>query len=315
MVAPPDVASTVQEAGNRHPLADKRIKPLESIHLSSEAKVVATRILRDGLGKAELEVVTSHVAPLYWLKRPRGPIEIRNGSIFFIDAGLGPFAVTAAHVIAGWREDNLKFGATPPCIAGDQRLLHFDIDQRIIDDDSEIDITTFQITREEVALLGKVILTGVQRTWPPAPPNKYRGVLISGYPSTGTIVEGPSEVCFGAAPAGLIAHSVSEIDVSCQLERTELIGILGSGLPPENFNFGGMSGGPMLTIVEKALGPNSFLRSYALAGVIHQGPNPALDHSTSIEGLEVIRARRARFINSDGTLNRVLWHEVNFGRH
>jgi len=38
-----------------------------------------------------------------------------------------------------------------------------------------------------------------------------------------------------------------DIDVSSQIEREYLIPVLGEGLPPENFNFGGISGGPMLS--------------------------------------------------------------------
>ena len=88
------------------------------------------------------------------------------------------------------------------------------------------------------------------------------------------------------------------------LERGYLLPILGEGLPPENFDFGGISGGPMLTVV------GGTLHSFALAGVIYQGPNTANDSNQAIPGLEVIRARRARFIHSDGSLDIALWQEL-----
>jgi hypothetical protein len=83
--------------------------------------------------------------------------------------------------------------------------------------------------------------------------------------------------------------------------RPYLIPLLGSGIPPENFDFRGMSGGPMLGVVE------STLRSWALVGVIYQGPNTSLDPNEAIPGLEIIRARRAHFILPDGQLNRDFW--------
>jgi hypothetical protein len=58
----------------------------------------------------------------------------------------------------------------------------------------------------------------------------------------------------------------------------------------------------MLSVIEQGL-----LRSWALAGVIYEGPSTALDPNQAIAGLEVIRARRAHFINSDGTLDRQRW--------
>jgi hypothetical protein len=49
------------------------------------------------------------------------------------------------------------------------------------------------------------------------------------------------------------------------IERDYLFDIMGKGLPPEDFDFGGISGGPMLTVVE-----NCGLRLWRLAGCIFQ---------------------------------------------
>jgi hypothetical protein len=55
----------------------------------------------------------------------------------------------------------------------------------------------------------------------------------------------------------------------------------------------------MLTVVQGAL------RGWRLAGVIYEGPNvESTAERPGIEGLEIIRARRADFINADGTLDR-----------
>jgi hypothetical protein len=104
---------------------------------------------------------------------------------------------------------------------------------------------------------------------------------------------------------GGIATSVSEKDVSSQIEREYLMSYFGQGIPPENYDFRGLSGGPMLAVVE------STLRSWALVGVVYQGPNTSLDANEAIPGLEVIRARRPHFILPDGTLDRARWAAVS----
>ncbi|MEE8393440.1 MAG: hypothetical protein V3R66_03780, partial [Rhodospirillales bacterium] len=45
-----------------------------------------------------------YVAPLFWQEKDQqGNASIRNGTMFFLEAGEGPFAVTARHVYQGYR--------------------------------------------------------------------------------------------------------------------------------------------------------------------------------------------------------------------
>jgi hypothetical protein len=89
-----------------------------------------------------------------------------------------------------------------------------------------------------------------------------------------------------------IATSTHETSISIQIEREKMMRVLGDEDMPENFDFGGMSGGPVLAIVQTPT-----LRSWIPAGVIFQGPNPSGDPAESIQGLELIRARPVHFIN------------------
>lgn len=58
--------------------------------------------MASGLGETELKFVMSVTAPLFWVIRESdGAFRARNSSVFFLDAGKGVFAVTAAHVIEG----------------------------------------------------------------------------------------------------------------------------------------------------------------------------------------------------------------------
>jgi hypothetical protein len=268
----------------------------------------AKAIIKGGLGKAELEFVTSITAPLYWVIREDDKqYKVRNGSAFFLDAGVGPFGVTACHVVNGWREAR-KNGGVIAVQIGCDLLLDFEGKNRLIDEHDKIDIATFQITASEISSINKVILTGSQKEWPPHPPEERKGIYFSGFPGVETILSSPSSFEFGAVSLSSVANSVSELDISTLTERQDLIDVMGNGFPPENFDFGGISGGPMLTVIEN---PRTLLRSWSLAGVIYEGPNPPGDGVQAISNLEIIRARRAHFILPDGKLDIPRWNGLN----
>ena len=258
-----------------------------------------------GLGKAELEFATSITAPLYWVNRDGNKkYRVRNGSAFFLDGGKGPFAVTASHVIEGWRQDR-ALGNVVLLQMGLDLQIDFEGKNSIIASHPALDIATFRVTAAEAASIKKTILTGYQTKWPPSPPQTDKGVYFSGFPSVGNIWLSPNEISFGASPGGGVASSVSERDISSLIERQHLIDVMGHGLPPDNYDFRGMSGGPMLTVVETGT-----LRSWSLAGVIYEGPNPSPDEAQAIAGLEIIKARRAHFILPDGQLDIRRWDEL-----
>ncbi len=265
------------------------------------ATVAEARAMMAVLGRAEGEFVTSLTVPLYWvIHQGNGQYRARNGSAFFLDAGEGPFGVTADHVIAGWREDRAA-GSVVALQLGD---LPLELEGRnaLIAAHAGIDIATFRISRDDARAIGKTILTGCQTAWPPPPPQRDRGVYYGGFPGVETVRLSQREFSFGAAPGGGVASSISDTDVSCLIEREDLIGVLGQGIPPENYNFRGMSGGPMLSVIE-----HRGLRSWALAGVIYEGPNSSCNPAEAIPGLEIIRARRAHFIRPDGSLDTQRW--------
>src|SRR5258707_947144 len=91
-----------------------------------------------------------------------------------------------------------------------------------------------------------------------------------------------------------------------RIEREHIKPAREDGIPTENFNFGGISGGPMLYVVETKSG----LRCNSLAGVIYAGPNTSDDPNEAIPGFELFHARRARFIRADGILDHGLWESV-----
>ena len=68
------------------------------------------------------------------------------------------------------------------------------------------------------------------------------------------------------------------------------------GLPPVRYDFGGISGGPMLSVVER----NGF-RSWALAGIIYEGPNPSIEEGQRCPEFETIR--RGALTSSERTVS------------
>ncbi len=263
----------------------------------------ARRIMAGGLGRAELEFVTSVCAPLYWIIREAdGSRRVRNGTAFFLNAGEGIFAVTADHVMVGLDQDRSQHEIEAVQLGCDLKL-DFAGTHAVIDRNPDMDIATFNIAKTEVAALGKTVLTGYQSCWPPDPPQKDRGIYFSGFAATNTRWHSRSEISFGAVSGGGVATSINSRDVSTQVERAHLIDVMGLGLPPENYDFGGISGGPMLSVIE-----SRGIRTWALAGVIYGGPNICAEEGKSIQGFEVIKARHASFLRPDGTLDLRLWN-------
>jgi hypothetical protein len=189
-------------------------------------------------------------------------------------------------------------------IGGQGWSFAFDWTERAIDTHPAIDIATFQVSQAEISRLGKVVLTGYQKSWPPKKPTVNCGIYYCGYPGIGTRQVSSQEVVFGAVPGSGVATSVSDKDVSSLIQREYLMPALGGGVPTENFDFRGISGGLMLTVVQNTL------RSWMMAGVIYEGPCTSASPDEAIAGLEIIRARRAHFILPDGTLDTALWHSL-----
>ena len=107
---------------------------------------------------------------------------------------------------------------------------------------------------------------------------------------------------FGAAPGSGVASSISETDVSSLIERQHLIDVMGTGLPPENFDLSGIQ---RRTYADGDRAQRAAL--LAVAGVIYEGPKISDKAGEAIAGLEIIRARRAHFLRPDGSLDQRLW--------
>jgi hypothetical protein len=235
---------------------------------------------------------SAYVTWLFWryqskvLETPPWP---RQGSVFFLDCGRGPFAVTAGHVFEQFVEDRQLRRVLGYQIAN----IGFDPEERLIawGKKLNIDIATFRVTPEEIAATGKKVLRGTNGAWPP-PPNPKGAVFLGGFPGCERDQIGPDAVVFGFYGAMPMLTSFTDHQLCCQFEREEWVDVRGLGLPPVGYDLGGASGGPMLAPVfsDGAWG-------WLLVGVISR--------ARSIDGFERVTAVRAHFIQPDGQLR--LW--------
>ena len=224
-----------------------------------------------------LAAVAGFAVPIFWLapagdgqgRPPNG--RVRNATLFVVDAGMGPFAVSANHVYEGYIEAKARHPGTRcrvlPKPGGRGRApLAFDPEARLIARLHDPDIATFAITTREVARLG----IGTVTNWPPLVPSKGESVAFAGFPRRARRRIGRRmrfEVYAGFAPA----MSVNARHISCQSSAQEHAADAdGFRLPPRNYDTGGMSGGPLFTV-----GEAKEATGWRLGGVISQG-SPAL---------------------------------------
>jgi hypothetical protein len=145
-------------------------------------------------------------------------------------------------------------------------------------------------------LTGHTVLTGFQKAWPPRFPEVNAGVTFCGF--------------FGIFSAACNLTSANEDSISVLIERERLVQVHGDGVLFEDYDFGGISGGPLIAIVQTPT-----IRSWIPAGVIIQGPNPTGDISQSIQGFEMIKARPVQYILPDGRLDVHRWEMNNIHRN
>ena len=262
------------------------------------------------LGKAEIEFAASVTAPLFWVLRDSSGERIKNGSTFFLDTGHALFAVTASHVVEECFADS-KLPTFVQVMIGGRRgmVLPMHLGDRLIDSHHDIDIATFRITADELEKCGHIALTGLQRSWPPRVPEIDCGVTYSGFPGHARTVPTPRNVGFGIFSAATNLTSVNEHSLSMQIERERLVQVYGDGIFSEDYDFGGISGGPIIAIVQTPT-----IRSWIPAGVIIQGPNPTTDAAQSIQGFEMIKARPIQYILPDGHIDIARWEMSNVHR-
>jgi hypothetical protein len=304
---------TSRKAHGEHPAARRDETPVPvvapGIEIDPSIRERAEKLILGGLGKAELEIAASYAAPFWWVMRnSEGEELVKSGSLFFLDTGRAIFAVTAAHVVVECLKDTRSPMFVQSMIGTNGKVsLPIHLGDRIIDAHVGIDIATFRVTPDEILYVGRTPLKGYQPQWPPRLIDAESPITYCGFPGVGRRWVQPRTLSHGMVPMAGMVTNVSATCISVQIEREVLVRILGTEEMPENFDFGGMSGGPALAIVQRP----DLMRFWRPAGVIFQGPNPSGVAGESIQGLEIIRIRPIHFVKPDGMLDLEMWDQCN----
>jgi hypothetical protein len=146
-------------------------------------------------------------------------------------------------------------------------------------------VATFDILPSELTRLERSTVP-----WPPSIPLVNKSVLIAGFPGAGKTFTESGALNFGLYHSLTSVDSVSDRDISMiRPPDVEMTDIAGKGMPPRGFDMSGMSGGPVISVLETGAG----LVSWALAGAIYEcGTN-----------FEITKAVRADLIGEDGIIH------------
>jgi len=246
------------------------------------------QVLSSGFGMDLLRSGLEFAIPLWWLfQDQRNDLALRNGSAFLVNRGSGVFAVTAAHVLAEY----ISTKTNAEMIGCQLGNVEFNPEARLIRRNDNLDIATFRVTEREATEIGKAIVISEPSIWEPLAPAAGNFAFFAGFPaqnrgtsSSGDFITAP----YFAMPS---ISSVTDHQITCRFEREKLIDLSGQGLPPQGYDIGGVSGGPLLmpTLVRES-GVEGVI--WRLAGVVVQ--------AAAGEMFEQIVAVRSSYIQRDG---------------
>jgi len=141
-----------------------------------------------------------------------------------------------------------------------------------------------------VGQIDKPIVPVNPPNWAPLNPMEKEFAFFAGFPAQSRGMT-PTGSMFAAVPYFAmppITH-VTDRQIACRFERDKMIDFSGSGLPPQGYDIGGVSGGPMLmpTLTDQGI-------IWRCAGVIVQAAAGDL--------FEQVVAVRATFIQPTGRI-------------
>jgi hypothetical protein len=213
----------------------------------------------------------------HWLECD-GRVVSSGGSAFLVRTPAGILGITAGHVLDGFiaaRRDREDILAT---LGG----LTFDLQERLIERGDSVDIATFRVSEAELSVAG---FRPLERAWPPSIPASSGIVLLAGWPGHERVV---GQRVTGGLYIGWGSAGVSDLQLTIRVdhEKGPVSPIPEVPLPPPGFEFGGISGGPVMMIDAEDGG------RWRVAGVISEG-KPDYD---------CIVATRADVIHDDGRI-------------
>lgn len=219
-----------------------KISPTAYFNSLSESEKKA--VLENGLGPEILNDGLRFAIPIWWVFQDQvGAFGLRNGTAFLVELGRGVLAISAAHVFREYCETKRAAQASG-CQLGNAL---FDPQSHLIDCNDDLDIATFRIGAEMVEQIDKPIVPANLPNWAPLNPAEREFAFFAGFPAQSRGMT-PTGRMFAAVPYFAMPPitSVTDRQITCRFERDKMIDFSGSGLPPQGYDIGGVSGGPML---------------------------------------------------------------------
>ncbi len=228
--------------------------------------------------------VAGHVTYLRWNRVSLlGKTTTNIASHFFLDFGDTLFAITEAHAYDAYLDAKKKSGNRLNCQIEN---MPFDLESRAAGrcGSKALDIATFEISRHELATIGKHAVSA--RTWPPPVPVEGQEVFLAGFSCHSGLWAGWQPMSCGLHVGQTTITKVTDERVACAFEPEFWMAPEHAPLPPEGFDTANLCGGPLLIPVE-----NDGQWQFALGGVI----------SDAVLN-EAVYAVPARFIHPDGRI-------------
>ena len=228
--------------------------------------------------------------PPFWAtpKENHGWTIDNNGTAFLLNCGEETFVVSAAHVF----EHYWKKRSESKKIHAQLGNIFFPMEERTLSflGANTIDIVTFRISEKEVEKLKYSILYGNQNQWRLPQPKEGWVTLFAGYPGRERLQLENASYSYGLYSALTPASSNSDRNIGCAFNRNGWIDVRGNGLPNVGYDLGGVSGGPLLIVLES----KGKIISWRLGGVVY---------NTSSTICEIMLAHHASYIYRNGTLH------------
>jgi hypothetical protein len=218
--------------------------------------------------------------PMLSWPRSDGSIVSSGGSAFLVRTPDGILGITAGHVL----DEFIAARHACESIAATLGGLAFDLEERLIERGGSVDIATFRVSEAELSAVG---FRPLEKAWPPSIPASNGTVLLAGWPGHERIV---GQRVTGGLYIGWGSAGVSDLQLTIRVdhEKGAFSPFPGVPLPPPGFEFGGISGGPVMLL---DAGDDGLGIKWRVAGIIKEGK------------YDCIVATRADVIHDDGRIS------------
>lgn len=220
------------------------------------------------------------------------PKLLSGGSCFILRFDCGLIGVTANHVVEVFEADREE-NVSNTC---QLRTVRFDLLNKIIDRNTDLDIATFSVTENELAESEAQALDCRGANWPPPKPLESAPISFGGFPEECAIPSLPTNAVFAGFVSLTYVQDITqrEIIATYDSNRDSRV-IIDERLPDVGANLSGCSGGPVIVHYER-----NMTHHYCPVGMIIVG---AKGEGTGLmAGWDMYRFRRIHFIQPDGSI-------------